>query len=257
MVLNTNLHGNYSHLWTIPVESFSPKSPKYFNHKIKFQDIQARNWCTFLTARVALHSFSTTENYLENHLHKVCKRCQSDRRKRARPQRPRPLPSALPQPWALQVSLRVPLSRRRQGATRGPAWQPRGGLSQALPSAVSVSPHQSPSWAVGAQMSLELLRNWMRTRYTNVYWHSVCTIIILCCLSMSSPLGMSSTSLCSRQAIMISDRMTTPVLPTPALQWTSNGGLGLFGSLVLFVWRRTDWISSRYAMKYQWNREIG
>lgn len=33
----------------------------------------------------------------------------------------------------------------------------------------------------------------MRTRYTNVYWQRVCTIIILCCLSMSSTLGMSST----------------------------------------------------------------
>lgn len=59
----------------------------------------------------------------------------------------------------------------------------------------------------------------------------------------------ASTSLCSRQAIMISDRMTTPVRPTPALQWTSSGGFGLWGSLVLFVWRRTDWISSRYAVK--------
>jgi hypothetical protein len=63
------------------------------------------------------------------------------------------------------------------------------------------------------------------------------------------------TSLCSRQAIMTSDKMTTPVLPTPALQCTSSGGLGLFGSLVLFVWRRTDWISSRYAVKNQWNRK--
>ena len=169
----------------------------------------------------------------------------------------------------------------------------------------------------------------MSTRYTNVYWHSVCTISIRCRRSMSStrgtssawrgtwgegtapqdpgagrggrswgalaagrqPLGYSespaekprtfvqkalaghggqgylsarpcarppsprahrgaSTSLCSRQAIMISDRMTTPVRPTPALQWTSNGGLGLLGSLVLFVWRRTDWISSRYAVKH-------
>lgn len=42
-------------------------------------------------------------------------------------------------------------------------------------------------------MSLELLRNWMRTLYTNVYWPSVCTSIILCCLSMSSTLGTSST----------------------------------------------------------------
>lgn len=95
-------------------------------------------------------------------------------------------------------------------------------------------------------MSLELFRNWMRTPYTNVYWQSVCTSSILCARSMARTLGMSSTSLCSRQAIMISDKITTPVLPTPALQWTSNGGLGLFGSLVLFVWRRTDWISSRY-----------
>lgn len=75
------------------------ESPKYFSHKIKFQDIQARNRSAFLTARVALHSFSTTENYLENHLHKVCKCCQSDRRKPARPQGPRPPPSALHQPW--------------------------------------------------------------------------------------------------------------------------------------------------------------
>ena len=50
-----------------------------------------------------------------------------------------------------------------------------------------------PSEAVGAQMSLELFRNWMRTLYTNVYWTRVCTSIILCCLSMSSTLGMSST----------------------------------------------------------------
>lgn len=42
-------------------------------------------------------------------------------------------------------------------------------------------------------MSLELFKNWMRTLYTNVYWQRVCTIIILCCLSMSSTLGMSST----------------------------------------------------------------
>ena len=42
-------------------------------------------------------------------------------------------------------------------------------------------------------MSLELFRNWMRTLYTNVYWTRVCTSIILCCLSMSSTLGMSST----------------------------------------------------------------
>lgn len=42
-------------------------------------------------------------------------------------------------------------------------------------------------------MSLELFRNWMSTLYTNVYWPSVCTSIILCCLSMSSTLGMSST----------------------------------------------------------------
>lgn len=67
----------------------------------------------------------------------------------------------------------------------------------------------------------------------------------------------ASTSLCSRQAIMISDRMTTPVRPTPALQWTSNGGLGLLGSLVLFVWRRTDWISSRYAVKHGGHRLRG
>lgn len=51
----------------------------------------------------------------------------------------------------------------------------------------------SPSDAVGAHMSLELFRNWMRTLYTNVYWTRVCTSIILCCLSMSSTLGMSST----------------------------------------------------------------
>lgn len=43
------------------------------------------------------------------------------------------------------------------------------------------------------------------------------------------------TSLCSRQAIMISDKMTTPVLPTPALQCTRRGGLGDIGSAVLFV----------------------
>lgn len=42
-------------------------------------------------------------------------------------------------------------------------------------------------------MSLELFRNWMRTLYTKVYWTRVCTSIILCCLSMSSTLGMSST----------------------------------------------------------------
>lgn len=49
---------------------------------------------------------------------------------------------------------------------------------------------------------------------------------------------------------MISARMTTPVRPTPALQCTSRGGLELLGSAVLFVWRRTDWISSKYAMKF-------
>lgn len=42
-------------------------------------------------------------------------------------------------------------------------------------------------------MSRELFRNWMSTRYTNVYWQSVCTIIILCCLSMPSTRGTSST----------------------------------------------------------------
>lgn len=53
------------------------------------------------------------------------------------------------------------------------------------------------------------------------------------------------TSLCSRQAIRISVRMTTPVRPTPALQWTSTGRLVFFGSLMLFVCLLTDWISSR------------
>lgn len=67
--------------------------------------------------------------------------------------------------------------------------------------------------------------------------------------------GKVTTSLCSRQAIMISDKMTTPVLPTPALQWTSSGGLRLLGSLVLLVWRRTDWISSRYAVANQGRRK--
>lgn len=40
MVLNTNLHRNQSHLWTIPVESSvsQEENPKYFSHKIKFQD---------------------------------------------------------------------------------------------------------------------------------------------------------------------------------------------------------------------------
>lgn len=58
------------------------------------------------------------------------------------------------------------------------------------------------------------------------------------------------TSLCSKQAIMISDSMTTPVRPTPALQCTSTGGFGFLGSAVLFVWRRTDCISSKYAIKF-------
>lgn len=48
---------------------------------------------------------------------------------------------------------------------------------------------------------------------------------------------------------MISDSMTTPVRPTPALQCTSTGGLEFLGSAVLFVWRRTDWISSKYAIE--------
>lgn len=48
---------------------------------------------------------------------------------------------------------------------------------------------------------------------------------------------------------MISDSMTTPVRPTPALQCTSTGGLEFLGSAVLFVWRRTDCISSKYAIK--------
>ncbi|KAA8582067.1 hypothetical protein FQN60_008807 [Etheostoma spectabile] len=38
--------------------------------------------------------------------------------------------------------------------------------------------------------------------------------------------------------------MTTPVRPTPALQWTSTGRLVFFGSLMLFVCLLTDWISS-------------
>lgn len=41
-------------------------------------------------------------------------------------------------------------------------------------------------------MSRELLRNWISTRYTNVYWHSVCTISIRCRRSMSSTRGTSS-----------------------------------------------------------------
>lgn len=53
------------------------------------------------------------------------------------------------------------------------------------------------------------------------------------------------TSLYSRQAIRISDRTTTPVRPTPALQWTSTGRLVFFGSLMLFVCLLTDWISSK------------
>lgn len=57
--------------------------------------------------------------------------------------------------------------------------------------------------------------------------------------------GEQPTSLCSRQAMRISDRMTTPVRPTPALQWTSTGRLVFFGSLMLFVCLLTDWISSR------------
>lgn len=61
--------------------------------------------------------------------------------------------------------------------------------------------------------------------------------------------GESQTSLCSRQAMRISDRMTTPVRPTPALQWTSTGRLAFFGSLMLFMCLLTDWTSSRKAGK--------
>lgn len=46
---------------------------------------------------------------------------------------------------------------------------------------------------------------------------------------------------------MISDRMTTPVRPTPALQCTRTGRFVFFGSLELLVCRLTDWISSKYA----------
>lgn len=56
---------------------------------------------------------------------------------------------------------------------------------------------------------------------------------------------------------MISDRMTTPVLPTPALQCTSRGGLGIAGSAVLLVWRRTDCISSKYAIGSRGKEERG
>lgn len=55
---------------------------------------------------------------------------------------------------------------------------------------------------------------------------------------------------------MISERMTTPVLPTPALQCTRRGGFEFLGSAVLLVWRRTDCISSKYAVKFNKRKRI-
>jgi len=137
MALNTNLHRNQSHLWTIAMESSvsQQEKPKYFSHKIKFQDVQDRNRYALLIARVARHSFGTTENCLENNLYKVCKCCKLERWEGARPWGPRASPSALPRPCALHGSLRAPLSRRH-------SW-PRGGTSQA--SALVSCQHVPPS----------------------------------------------------------------------------------------------------------------
>lgn len=58
--------------------------------------------------------------------------------------------------------------------------------------------------------------------------------------------AVTPTSLCSRQLIMSSVRMTTPVRPTPALQCTTTGGLRLLEvSNMELVCLLTDWISSR------------
>lgn len=58
--------------------------------------------------------------------------------------------------------------------------------------------------------------------------------------------SVSHTSLCSRQLIMSSVRMTTPVRPTPALQCTTTGGFRLFEvSNIELVCLLTDWISSK------------
>lgn len=54
------------------------------------------------------------------------------------------------------------------------------------------------------------------------------------------------TSLCSRQLIISSARITTPVRPTPALQCTTTGGLRLFEvSSMVLVCLLTDWICSK------------
>ena len=54
------------------------------------------------------------------------------------------------------------------------------------------------------------------------------------------------TTLCSRQAFMIWHNMTTPLLPTPALQCTMTG-LRLASRRSIDKWRQTDSISSKYA----------
>lgn len=99
------------------------ENPKYFSHKIKFQDTQARNRCAFLIAGAAPPSFSTTENCLENHLHKVCKCCQSDRREQGK------APGATSFP--VRSSPALGSARLPPGAARGPGGRPRAGPSQA------------------------------------------------------------------------------------------------------------------------------
>lgn len=128
------------------------ENPKYFSHKIKFQDVQDRDRYALLIAQAARHSFGTTENCVANNLYKVCKCCKSEMGGG------KALGTACVSfsPCPALCSARLPACATVQAPLVAARRHESGKRSCQLSSRHTIG---SPSRAVGAYMSLELFRN--------------------------------------------------------------------------------------------------